>query len=106
MTAAGRPSRNQVSGLVELCHSSIDLLKQFQLLLLGFGIKSVLDVDDFNRFDYGLAGGIGVDFDGVMIGARYNYGMKEVGESGSLSGDLTDDSKNSVTTFYVAFSLR
>lgn len=62
-----------------------------------------LEVDNFNRFDYGVAGGIGFDLEGVMIGARYTYGLNEVGEDGSLSGELTDNSKNSVGTIYIAF---
>jgi hypothetical protein len=66
------------------------------------GIKD-LDVDNFNRFDYGLSGGIGVDIHGFSIGARYNYGLKEVGESGNLTGELTKDSKNSVASIYIGF---
>jgi hypothetical protein len=59
-----------------------------------------LKADNFNRFDYGLVGGVGVDVMNFTIGARYNYGLKEVGESG-LSGQLTKDSKNSVISLYV-----
>ena len=62
-----------------------------------------LDADNFNRFDYGIAGGVGIDVNGFIAGARYNYGLQEVGESGSLSGELTDDSKNSVATVYIGF---
>jgi hypothetical protein len=62
-----------------------------------------LDANNFNRFDYGIAGGIGIDVNGFIAGARYNYGLQEVGESGSLSGELTDDSKNSVATVYIGF---
>lgn len=62
-----------------------------------------LDVDNFNRFDYGLAAGIGVDINGFIAGARYSYGLNEVGESGNLSGELVDDSKNSVATLYIGF---
>lgn len=62
-----------------------------------------LDEDNFKRFDYGIAAGIGLDFNGFVVGARYNYGLAEIGESGSLSGQLTNDSKNSVGTIYVGF---
>jgi hypothetical protein len=62
-----------------------------------------LDVDNFNRFDYGLAGGLGFEFGNFMLGGRYNYGLKEVGKSGTLAGDLTRNSKNSVASFYIGF---
>jgi hypothetical protein len=60
-----------------------------------------LKADNFNRFDFGLAGGIGFDFQNFMVGARYNYGLTEVGKSGSLSGELTKDSKNSAVSLYI-----
>jgi hypothetical protein len=66
------------------------------------GVKD-LNVDDFNRFDYGLAGGIAVDLSGFTIGARYNYGLREVGKSGNLAGELTNNSKNSVASVYIGF---
>ena len=59
-----------------------------------------LDASNFNRFDYGLAGGVGIDVMNFTIGARYNYGLKEVGDSG-LSGQLTKNSKNSVIALYI-----
>ncbi len=59
-----------------------------------------LKADNFNRFDYGLVGGIGVDVTNFTIGARYNYGLKEVGSSG-LAGRLTRNSKNSVIALYI-----
>lgn len=62
-----------------------------------------LEAENFNRLDYGLVGGLGVDVKNITIGARYSYGLKEVGESGSLSGNLTRDSKNSVISVYVGF---
>jgi hypothetical protein len=66
------------------------------------GVKDI-DVDNFNRFDYGLSGGIGVDINGFIAGARYNYGLAEVGKSDNLTGQLTSDSKNSAATIYIGF---
>ena len=63
-----------------------------------------LNAEDFNRLDYGLVGGLGVDIDNVTIGARYNYGLREVGHSGSLSGDITKNSKNSSLSLFVGFA--
>lgn len=59
-----------------------------------------LDADDFNRIDYGLAGGLGIDLANFTIGARYTYGLREIGNSG-LAGELTKDSKNSVISLYI-----
>ena len=54
--------------------------------------------------DYGLVGGLGLDFNHINIGMRYNYGLKSVGHSGSLSGDLTQNSKNSALSFYIGMA--
>jgi hypothetical protein len=64
---------------------------------------SDLKADNFNRIDYGLAGGIGIDIQNLTIGARYNYGLREIGESG-LSGEVTKNSKNSVINVYLGFA--
>jgi hypothetical protein len=61
-----------------------------------------LDAENFNRIDYGLAGGLGVDIGNFGIGARYNYGLREIGKSGSLSGELTKNSRNSAISLYIA----
>jgi outer membrane protein with beta-barrel domain len=62
-----------------------------------------LKADNFNRIDYGLAGGIGIDIQNITVGARYNYGLREIGESG-LSGRITRNSKNSVINLFVGFA--
>jgi len=62
-----------------------------------------LNAENFNRFDYGVAGGFGIDISNFTLGARYNYGLKEIGKSGSLSGDLTKNSKNSAISLYIGF---
>lgn len=69
------------------------------------GIEGVdeLNAENFNRFDYGVAAGFGIDIDKVTLGARYNYGLREIGKSGSLAGELTKDSKNSAINLYIGF---
>lgn len=64
---------------------------------------SDLDTDNFKRIDYGVVGGLGIDISNFTLGARYSYGLREIGESGSLSGELTKDSKNSVISLYIGF---
>jgi len=61
-----------------------------------------LNKNNFNSVDYGAAAGFGFDVENVTIGARYNYGLREVGKEGRAS-DLTKGSKNSVLSFYVGF---
>lgn len=63
-----------------------------------------LNEESFNRFDYGLAGGFGVDVQHFTIGARYNYGLKEVGKSDGVAGLALRNSKNSVITLYLGFA--
>lgn len=63
------------------------------------------DEDDFNRFDYGLVGGIGFDVKGVTLGARYNYGLNQVGEKSDafISNTVLRNAKNSGITLYAGF---
>ena len=63
-----------------------------------------LNESDFNRFDYGLAGGLSIDIQRITLGARYNYGLQNIGKSGNLSGNLTENSKNSVTSIFIGFA--
>lgn len=65
-----------------------------------------LKTDDFNRFDFGLAGGLGLDVQNFTLGARYDYGFKEVGKGNlSVAGQSTKNSKNSVVSFYIGLAL-
>jgi hypothetical protein len=62
-----------------------------------------LNEKNFNRLDYGLTAGIGVDFSGFVAGVRYTYGLNEVADSGNLAGQLLNNSKNSNATVFVGF---
>jgi hypothetical protein len=66
------------------------------------GVKDI-DVKNFNRIDYGLVGGIAAELSGFTVGARYNYGLREVGQSDNLAGQLTKDGRNGVASIYVGF---
>lgn len=81
--------------------------------LVGVNIKDVdddgdindiesLDRDDFNTVDTGIAGGIGFDFTGGMIGVRYSYGFQEIGKD-EAAVDATANSKNSALQLYLGF---
>lgn len=60
-----------------------------------------LDQEDFHRIDYGLSGGLGVDLANFTFGARYSYGLHEIGKPGSISGQATKDSRNSAISLYI-----
>jgi hypothetical protein len=64
-----------------------------------------LKADSFQRLDYGLAGGLGIQFGKLNLGARYNYGLQNIGHSGTLAGELTKNSKNSVGTLFLGITL-
>lgn len=61
-----------------------------------------LNKSNFNTVDYGAVGGVGFDIENVTLGARYTYGMKEIGKEGRAN-DLTNGAKNSVISFYIGF---
>ncbi|MHA7099587.1 porin family protein [Roseivirga pacifica] len=83
--------------------------------LIGANVKDVdsdgtineveqLDRDDFNTLDYGAAFGLAFGFAGGEIGARYNYGMRNIGEEGSFAGEAASDAKNQ--TFTISLGLK
>jgi hypothetical protein len=81
--------------------------------LIGANIKSDgdlgdwfddLDRDNFETVDYGLAGGVGLNFGGVQVGARYNMGLQEIAKSNGARSVL-GNSKNSLAQLYIAFPL-
>jgi hypothetical protein len=65
----------------------------------GMGLNEA----DFERFDYGLAGGLAIDVKGFQLGARYNYGLREISDKG-LAGKLVNNSKNSVAQIFVGIA--
>lgn len=67
-----------------------------------FDFEEELDKDNFESFDYGIAGGLGLDGDGIGFGLRYNYGLKEIGKERSIGGtNYRMDAKNAVIQAYL-----
>jgi hypothetical protein len=64
-----------------------------------------LDRDNFDKWDYGLVGGIGFNLNNMQIGARYNYGLNEIARSDGAKRILGSDTKNSVGQIYLAVNL-
>jgi hypothetical protein len=62
-----------------------------------------LNTGDFKRWDFGLMGGAAFDIENFTLGARYSYGLTEIGQNGNLSGDLTKNSKNAGVSVYIGF---
>lgn len=73
----------------------------------AFDFEEKISADDFNRFDAGLSAGVGVDFDPLSIGLRYNYGLTTVGKERSFAGTsyTFPDAKNSNLSLYVSYKL-
>ena len=62
--------------------------------------------DNLQKFDAGLAAGVGVDFNPVSVGLRYNYGLTDIGkESNTAIPNGFQDAKNSSFSLYVAYKL-
>ncbi|MGO4822281.1 MULTISPECIES: porin family protein [unclassified Flavobacterium] len=72
-----------------------------------FTSNDELDTNDFNKFDAGIAAGLGVDLEVLSFGVRYNYGLTKVGKERDYSGTsyTYPDAKNSVLNVYVGFAL-
>lgn len=66
-------------------------------------VISEMDRDSFNTLDYGFFGGVGFNFTGGSLGVRYNYGLQEIGASGTTAAQATEDSKNSVLQVFMSF---
>ncbi len=70
---------------------------------IGDGTRE-LNRDNFNKFDYGLVGGLGLNFGQLQVGARYNYGLQKVANSDGADLIL-GDAKNSLAQLYAAINL-
>ena len=68
-----------------------------------FEFEEELDADDFERFDAGLSAGVGVDFNPLSVGLRYNYGLTTIGKE--RDGVTFPDAKNSNLSLYLAYKL-
>lgn len=63
-----------------------------------------IDKDQLKSYDFGLVGGLGLNFGALQVGARYNYGLVKLADSNTAESFL-GDSKNSVAQLYVAFNI-
>ncbi|MGQ7946854.1 porin family protein [Flavobacterium sp. WC2509] len=73
----------------------------------SFNFEDNYNNDDFNKFDAGLSGGIGLEFNSVGFGARYNYGLSKIGKEKEIAGTTytTSEGKNSNLSIYATFRI-
>ena len=72
-----------------------------------FDFEAELDRDNFETFDYGLVGGVGLDFNKLSLGIRYDYGLNTVGKKFDFpngSSDVFPDARNSNLALYLSIS--
>lgn len=62
-----------------------------------------LGTDQFNRFDYGLAGGVNVYFGQVLLGVRYSQGLQKIANT-AAARTVFDNAKNGVGLLSVGYS--
>ncbi|MEQ8624654.1 MAG: porin family protein [Vicingaceae bacterium] len=77
----------------------------------SFDFANDLDPDEFERLEYGIALGAGFEFDILKIGARYDYGLTNVGKEqnftvagNEVSSNAFKNEKNSVFSIFLGFS--
>lgn len=73
----------------------------------SFNFEENIDNDDLNKWDYGVAAGVGLDLGSTSLGVRYNYGLQTIGKERTFAGNTYTfpDSKNSALSVYVGFKL-
>ena len=71
-----------------------------------FGSGSgAINRDNFNKVDYGVAGGLNIYFGKMFVGARYEQGLQKIAASGAAS-TLLGNAKNSVGILSIGFSMK
>ncbi|MBO0952083.1 porin family protein [Fibrella forsythiae] len=62
-----------------------------------------LNADQFNRVDYGLAGGLNVYFGQVLLGVRYTQGLQKIANT-TASQAIFSNAKNGVGLLSIGYS--
>jgi len=72
-----------------------------------FNFEQNIVTADYNRFDAGITIGAGIDIGIISLGARYNYGLTNVGRERTFLGVpyTVPNAKNGVFNFYISVSL-
>jgi len=93
---AGPYAAYMISGIVKN-ESNINL----------FNFEQNIETQDYNRVDAGIALGAGIDLGAISLGARYNYGLTNVGKEKTFMGIsyTVPDASNGVFNFYLSLSI-
>jgi hypothetical protein len=72
-----------------------------------FDFEQNIDLNDYNKLEAGLAAGAGIDLGPFSIGARYQYGLTNVGKERTFLGIAytVPNASNRVINFYASISL-
>lgn len=72
-----------------------------------FNFEQNIKTGDYNRFDTGFAIGAGIDIGAINLGARYYYGLTNVGHERTFQGTpyTVPDANNGVINVYISLSL-
>ncbi|WP_240543419.1 porin family protein [Spirosoma foliorum] len=66
--------------------------------------STAVNRDNFNKVDYGIAGGLNLYFGKAFIGARYEQGLQNIANSGAAN-TILGNAKNGVGLLSVGFSV-
>lgn len=72
----------------------------------SYDFNKEINKNNFESFDYGLAGGVGLDADNFGFGVRYNYGLNAIGKEKQVFGQTYrfPNAKNAVLQAYITFA--
>ncbi len=73
---------------------------------INFNFEENIDSGDFNKFDTGIAAGLGYDTKSFGFGIRYNLGLVSVGKEKTYLGTkyVFPDGKNGVINLFLSYS--
>ncbi|MFD0778801.1 porin family protein [Flavobacterium myungsuense] len=73
---------------------------------ISFNFEDNIDSGDFNKFDTGIAVGVGYDTKSIGFGIRYNLGLVTVGKEKTYLGTnyVFPDGKNGVINLFLSYS--
>lgn len=74
---------------------------------INFNFEDNIDSGDFNKFDTGVAVGLGYDTKSIGFGIRYNLGLVTVGKEKTYLGTnyVFPDGKNGVINLFLTYSI-
>lgn len=74
---------------------------------INFNFENNIQSGDFNKFDTGIAAGLGYEAENIGFGVRYNFGLLTIGKEKTYFGTnyVFPDGKNSTINLYLTYSI-